>query len=336
MLPCSDDGGRVVDIHAHFAPMTGDSSLSADPYVSREGSKVTVWYRGSRVDSIIREVGDSQILLEQERAIGIGEAVLSPWVALLPQHEQPAIAEALCQRLNAAMAAAVVRDRHLSGMAAVPMIDPRRAIRVLDEALAAGLTGVEIVPTVAREFVGGSRFEEFWAAVAERQVPVFIHPSSRGLAIDALQDGYLWNAVGNPVETAVVAAQIVLSGLIERYPDLHIILAHAGGVLPAIFGRIDHAFSVRPEPKTHLSEPPSRSFSKLFYDSISHGDREFDALMAAVGPSQVLLGTDHPFDMGDYAQVEKLNAMALETSTREAMLGKTAAKLFGLAPIPES
>ena len=326
-------GRRVVDVHAHFAPLTSSSSTGPDPWISRDGSATAVWYHGSHVDSIVREVVDPTILIAGEQAIGIQEAVLSPWVALLPQTEDPNLAEAACQRLNAAMAETVAREPRLSAMAAVPMIEPARAIRVLTEARAGGLTGVEIVPTVAGEFVGGERFEEFWASVAETRTPVFIHPSSKGMGIDALQGGYLWNSVGNPVETAIVGAQLVLSGLVERYPDLRIILAHAGGVLPSVFGRIDHSFSVRPEPKSRLSHEPSWSFRRLFYDTIAHGERELAALLAAVGPSQLLFGTDHPFDMGDYDQLTGLESLGLDPVALEAILGGTAARLFGLAAV---
>lgn len=333
----SSAGGarRVVDVHAHFAPLIATSSSGPDPWVSRDRSATSVWYHGSHIDSIVREVADPTILLAQEQEIGITDAVLSPWVALLPQTGDPNLAETACQRLNAAMAEAVTKDSRLSAMAAVPMIEPARAIRVLAEAKASGLTGVEIVPTVAGEFVGGDRFEEFWASVAESRTPVFIHPSSRGLGIDALQNGYLWNSVGNPVETAIVGAQLVLSGLVERYPDLKIILAHAGGVLPAVFGRIDHSFGVRPEPKSRLSHEPSWSFRRLFYDTIAHGRRELAALLEAVGPSQLLFGTDHPFDMGDYDQLAGLETLGLDPMALEAILGGTAASLFGLKAASE-
>ncbi len=322
---------RVVDVHAHFAPLTSGTPLGADPFIDRSGASAVVQLHGHPIDSIVREVGDPGLLLEQESAIGIDVVILSPWVALLPQHEEPGPAEAMCQRLNEAMARTVGDDPRLAGMAAVPMIDPRRAIRVLKEALESGLSGVEIVPTVGGAFVGDDRFEPFFAAAAEMGAPVFIHPSSRGMGIDALRGGYLWNAVGNPVETAVVAAQLVLNGLLERYPNLHIVLAHAGGVLPAVFGRVDHAYAVRPEPRARLSEPPSRSFARLYYDTIAHGRRELVSLLEAVGPAQLLFGTDHPFDMGDYAQRSMLESLGLTPGDLDAILGGTAARLFGLS-----
>ena len=77
---------------------------------------------------------------------------------------------------------------------------------------------------------------------------MFVHPSTRGFA--GPDEHYLWNTVGNPVETTVTAAHMVMSGVMERHPDLKVLLAHGGGAVLALRGRLRHAHE-------HLAAAPS-------------------------------------------------------------------------------
>ena len=58
-----------------------------------------------------------------------------------------------------------------------------------------------------------------------------------GSGCPALDDHYLWNSVGNPVETTIAAAQLVTSGVLARHPGLTVVLAHGGGALLALRGQ---------------------------------------------------------------------------------------------------
>jgi len=76
--------------------------------------------------------------------------------------------------------------------------------------------------------------EPVWSALGARRKPLVLHP---GESPDArLGPHYLSNLLGNPVETGVAAAQLVLGGVLTRHPDLQIVLVHRGGVLPAVVG----------------------------------------------------------------------------------------------------
>ena len=67
---------------------------------------------------------------------------------------------------------------------------------------------------------------------------VFVHPTTRGFQLPAMDDFYLWNTVGNPFETTITAAHLVGAGVLEDHPGLKIVLAHGGGAIVALRGRL--------------------------------------------------------------------------------------------------
>ena len=92
--------------------------------------------------------------------------------------------------------------------------------------------------------------------------PCFIHPHHVA-GLDRLMDFYLNNLIGNPLDTTIAATRLIFSGTLERFPRLKFILAHGGGQFPFIFGRIEHGYKVRPEPKEKVHQPP-RAFLEEF------------------------------------------------------------------------
>ena len=98
------------------------------------------------------------------------------------------------------------------------------------------LKGVEVAASVRGVFLGDDRFEPFWEAAEATGALVFIHPTTRGFDSPAFQDYYLWNTVANPLETATTAAHMVVAGVMERHPELRVLLAHGGGALLAVRG----------------------------------------------------------------------------------------------------
>ena len=89
-------------------------------------------------------------------------------------------------------------------------------------------------------------FGQFIRSLEDLDVPIFIHPHHVA-GMDRLQNFYLSNLIGNPLDTTIAAAKLIFSGVLEKYPGLKIILAHAGGQFPYIIGRMEHGYQVRPE-----------------------------------------------------------------------------------------
>jgi aminocarboxymuconate-semialdehyde decarboxylase len=278
----------VIDAHVHvIAP----ALLSAErgPRV-RDGE---VRFDGRSVGSIVGEVVEVERILEQTRA---SRVVLSPWVALLGLEQNDSLATLAGERvavLGTAADAAQLRDV---------------------------MTGPFAGAEISADAQPG---EAFWAAAEETQALVFVHPSTRGFA--GPSEGYLWNTVGNPVETTVAAAHLVVTGVLERYPRLKVLLAHGGGALPWLRGRLRHASERIPAAGGADVEA---SLKRFYYDTVTHDAAVLRALVDFAGPEQVLAGSDHPFDMADPDPAATVRAAGLGEEAEEMILQGNAERLL--------
>jgi aminocarboxymuconate-semialdehyde decarboxylase len=193
-----------------------------------------------------------------------------------------------------------------------------------------GVVGAEVAASVRGDYLGDDRFLPFWEAAESSGAPVFVHPTTKGFDLPVLGEYYLWNTVGNPVETAVTGAHLVMSGVLERHPRLRVVLAHGGGALPAVRGRLRHAHGFQAQARARLQEPPDVSLRRLHYDTVTHDPELLRALVGYAGPDHVLLGSDHPFDMGTIRPVDEVRELGLSTTDEAAVLGGNAERLLGL------
>jgi aminocarboxymuconate-semialdehyde decarboxylase len=327
----------VTDIHAHVIvpELTRDAVPSEEwrPLVRREEGRQVVEVSGRAVRSMINEVVDLDGILAAQDEAGVDRVVLCPFVPLLYYDAEPDEGLRRCRIQNDGLARLVRSNPdRVAALGAVPLQDPELAGSELRELMAGGdLSGVEIAASVRGDYLGDERFEPFWAAAAESRAVVFIHPTTRGFDLPVFGEYYLWNVVGNPMETTVTAAHIVLAGVLERYPDLRVVLAHGGGALLALRGRLSHAHEVQPPARARLREAPEESIKRFYFDTVVHDRALLRALVDFAGLEHVLLGSDYPFDMGDLRPAAGVRASELEPDAEAAILGGNAERLLAAA-----
>jgi aminocarboxymuconate-semialdehyde decarboxylase len=146
------------------------------------------------------------------------------------------------------------------------------------------------------------------------------------------EEHYLWNLVGNPMETTIAAAHLALSGTMQRHPGLRILLAHGGGSLVWLRGRLRRGQAAVGDAGAALTEPVEASIGRFLFDSVTHDPGMLRALVEAVGAERVLLGSDLPFDMGDPDPVGTVLAAGLGEDGERAVLHGNAERLLGLDP----
>jgi aminocarboxymuconate-semialdehyde decarboxylase len=192
-----------------------------------------------------------------------------------------------------------------------------------------GMRGVEISTAVNGLELDDPAFARFWAKAEELGCVVFIHPFGTSLG-ERVNRFYLQNVIGQPIETTIALSHLIFGGVLDRHPGLKILAAHGGGYLPFYTGRSDHAYGARPDAHV-MKRPPSEYLRRIFFDSLVYSAAGLRHLVAQVGASQVVLGTDYPFDMGSYdvhALVESTESLG--AGDRAAVLGGNAVKLLGL------
>jgi aminocarboxymuconate-semialdehyde decarboxylase len=257
-------------------------------------------------------------------------------VSVLPQtvayEEEPALALALSQIQNDQIAALVKRhpDRFL-GLGTVPLQSPDASVTELRRCMRElGLRGIMIGSNVRGRNFDDPALEPVWAAAAELGAFIFIHPTTTAAA-DRLKDYYLRNFIGNPLDTTIAAASLVFAGVLERYPAIKIYLSHGGGFLPYQEARFIHGWGEREESKKTLKVSPAASLGRFLYDTILHARKPLEFLIGAAGADRVLLGSDYPYDMGQYDTVDLIASLSIAEADKAKILAGNAQRLLGTA-----
>ena len=202
------------------------------------------------------------------------------------------------------------------------------AAKELERSMSNGLLGCIISDRIAGQALDEPQFDSFWEAAEKLGALVFIHPDFADYK--PLFPFYMANCVGNPLSTTVAATRLILSGHFERYPNLKVLLAHAGGNLPWAIGRIQHAWEQRPETKVHTPHPPRHYFKNLYFDVITFNPTGLKWLVQEVGSDHVICGTDYPYDMMQENVVDFVESAGLSSEEEDNILRKVPAKLLGL------
>ncbi|WP_433296199.1 amidohydrolase family protein [Pseudonocardia sp. CA-142604] len=330
----------TVDVHAHLLIPAVEQAVAEHPDLAahqeaerrRTGAGADPAAARAFLAPIIGKLTDVRVRLRTMDDTGVDVQVVSPSPNHYHPWADPGTATTVFRTAHAAIAEhCAAAPRRLVGLGLAPLQHPHLAVEALQDALDAGLRGVEISSYAGAVELSDPGLEDFWALAADRGAVVFLHPF--GCSLDQrLGDWYLANIVGQPVEHAVALSHVIFSGVLDRHPGLRLLAAHGGGYLPTHLGRADRGWRVRPESRT-CAEPPSSYASKLWYDTVVHSPAVLRHLVEVVGPDRVLLGSDFPFDMGSDDPVAELAAAGFDEDTATAIRGGTAVDLFGLAAV---
>lgn len=324
-----------IDIHAHIVPpqmlREVDPAQAWRPRIFRDGQgRQKVEHNGKVVGSAPRDFVNIEKILDEQRAAAVDVLALSPWSSLFNYDFAVDEGQRSCRIQNDAIAQ-LVRDhpRVLVGMGTVPLQDVSLAIKEAEYiARDLGLCGIEIGTNINGVYLGDDKLVPFWEAIAALDLFVFVHPVS-GIGGPLMRQYELGNLFGNPSETGLATASLILGGILERFPSLKICMAHGGGTLPYIIGRLDRGFQVRPAAKeSKITRLPSTYLRQLYFDTITHSAEALRYLIQVVGADHVLLGSDYPFDMGYDRPRDLVDSLGLPFDQADAILGATAAQLL--------
>jgi aminocarboxymuconate-semialdehyde decarboxylase len=296
---------RAIDVHGHAVPRAFlDEVVRTRPFgVEAEVAedKYFVTFPGQKrlrpVAGVMLDTADrSGWFAEQE----VSHQVVAPWLDLHGQ-ELPAADGARWVRLLNDAAAESVADpaRHMSAHAALHLADGdaaaeelRRAVREL------GLRSAMIPSSLPSGRLSEPRFDGLWAAAVEFDVPVVLHPATNAPANDELLALYpSLNALfARQVDITMAAAELIMAGVFDRFPDLRLVLVHGGGLLPYQVGRFDRdakgAGHRDGQMEGQVLRPPSEIAKKIYYDTVLMRAESVRFLLDYAGPGQVLIGSD--------------------------------------------
>ena len=322
----------ILDTHAHIiVPEILREAAPAQewrPRVVWESGKQYVEYGPKRIGSATREFVTPEKILDEMKKSGVDAVLLCPWVSLVRYEAKAEESLSACQVQNDALSLLFKKyPQKIAALGMIPLQDVALAIKELERLMKSGLKGVEIGAHVNGVYPGDARFRPFWEACESLGAFVFIHPVEGGGRAE-LRDYYMWNVIGNPMDTTIAAGHLILSGVMDAYPRLKILLAHGGGALPYLHGRLDRGFEQRPEINKGISRPPTEYLKQFYFDTITHDPIVLKSLVDFVGADHVLLGSDYPFDMGNENPVDLVRAANLGTENEKKILGDNASQLL--------
>jgi aminocarboxymuconate-semialdehyde decarboxylase len=308
---------RTVDVHAHCHVPEANALM------------------GLKVPQQSLVISPERIKVMDEQGIDIEALSINP---IFWHKAEPDVATQVVKLQNEKLAeiCAAQPDRFV-GLASVALQHPDLAAEQLEHAVKRlGMRGALIGGSVNGEELSDPKFHPFWAKAEQLGVLIFIHPQGTAelSASGRLKgNGVLDNVIGNPLETTIALSHLIFEGTLDAYPELKICAAHAGGYLPSYAGRSDQACFTFPErcAKT-LKKKPTEYLKQLYYDSIVFTPEGLRHLIAEIGASQIVLGTDYPFPWTKTAVDHILTTPGLDDAERVAILGETAAKLLAIKP----
>jgi len=326
----SGRGVKVVDIHAHVrVPEAWD--LVKDR-IGREGRPGDVQLANPDNPANIHNDVAKRLADLDEMGIDVQAVSVNPfwyWADVelarkIVQIQNEKIAE-LC----------AAHPKRFAGLGSLALQHPSLAVEQMEDGVKnLGMRGFAIGGSVNGDDLSAPKFHPFWAKAEELETLIFIHPQSPGTPIEEKRlqgNGFLDNVVGHPLETTLALTHLIQDGTLDLFPRLKICAAHGGGYLPSYSSRSDQCLTAFPNLCKALKKLPTEYLKQLYYDSVLFTPEDMRHLIAVVGASQVVVGTDYP-TLWNRTPVDRIFAVpGLNDEERTSIFSNTAAKLLKLS-----
>jgi aminocarboxymuconate-semialdehyde decarboxylase len=219
--------------------------------------------------------------------------------------------------------------RRFAWIASVPLTDADAAARELERAAGLGACGAIISANVEDRNVGELPLDPFWSKAEALGLPVLVHPVLVGAAPRATRFG-LTQIAQYTFDTTLGVGSLLMSGVLDRFPGLKLVLSHGGGAFPYLAGRFDimHRRMDRAAQGDVAARPPSEYVGQMVYDSIVHATKPLRFLIDMVGLENVVLGTDYSFPPADMEPLAFLRAAGLAPAQIRAVADENPRRVF--------
>ena len=313
----NDNGISRIDCHTHLYPKKYLSELQ-------------------KRDIPLGQVIDDRFLSLEKRVVDMNNADIDrQFVSLtIPGVDMatPEISLQLSKIVNNELASLTRDNERFIALASLPMLSPEDAVEELERAVnVLGLKAVGLFTTVKGKPIDLYEFWPIYEEASRMQIPLFVHPCAPSHN-EIYEDFRLLSVLGFPFETTHMATRIVLSGLLEKFPDLIFVLSHLGGTLPYLVGRIDDGNRIYRKYQDNIRKEPSEYFKKMYLDTAAFYEPALECAYALWRGEKMLLGSDYPYGwVGELKRcsevVENLN---IKDEEKRKILYKNAERLLNI------
>jgi aminocarboxymuconate-semialdehyde decarboxylase len=273
--------------------------------------------------------------IEDMDTMGVARQAISPMPELLSYWLPLDDAKVMVRYLNDQIAAMIERaPERFIGLGAVPLQDIDSSIQELHYCLQQlCFPGIEIASHVNGVSIGDARFEPFFAEAERLGAAIFVH-ALRPAGQDRIVGPFIEQAVCFPGDIALACASMITGGMASRHPNLRIAFSHGGGTMSILMPRLVHAWNVFPKAKESLKESPATIARRFYYDELVFEPKAVRFLIEMFGNTQIVVGTDYPFALGDTTPMKTLENAALDVGTLTAITSGNAKRFLGLPAGP--
>jgi predicted TIM-barrel fold metal-dependent hydrolase len=321
----------VVDFQHHYIPV----ELAKKRGIYSENENRVLRESGLPATTMHRRLYDLDLQLSDMDEAGIRVSVLScllGWSASLED----------CRYINDDVAAIERKyPGRFIGLAQVPALEGQSACEELRRAMRdLGLRGVTITSQVNGLSLDSPKLYGFYECVCELDIPIFVHPALVPTGYEHLKDYDLPRVLGREVDLTVATTRLIAGGILDRFPELKIVMAHFGGGIAAVKDRLmakGYRFGT-------LKRSFGEYYDKIYFDmaGFEGGATALSCALLGIRPDRLVFASDYPQDftgvntdtgrgmkeLRDYIQA--VRNLSLDEASKEAILGGTAARLLKL------
>jgi aminocarboxymuconate-semialdehyde decarboxylase len=327
-----------IDVHAHYVPpqlldaidargkdigvRLGRSDGATPALHFDYGFKVRPFF-----PRLIEPVAQRHVWLDQQ---GIDRQIVGTWPDIFGYGLAPDACIAWHRMLNDSLAEWCGNNAdRFAWISSVPLTQADAAAQELERAGEIGACGVIISSNIENTNLGELPLDPFWRKAEALGMPVLIHPVLVGAAPRAAKFG-LAQVVQYTFDTTLGVGSLLMSGVLDRFPRLKLVLSHGGGAYPYLAGRFDvmHLRMDRAAQGDVAVKAPSAYASQMTYDSIVHAPKALRFLIDLVGLENVVLGTDYSFPPADMEPLALLRSAGLSGAEIDAIADGNPRRVF--------
>jgi predicted TIM-barrel fold metal-dependent hydrolase len=302
----------------------------------KKGERTIFYEHGNPRGTLHPELYDVDEHLRIMDAAGIDMAVLSMAVST----DDTKIAMEECKVWDDSVAELTKKfPKRFVGLAPIPPLGGEKAFAELERAInVLGLKGVVIRSQANGYSMDYKELYPFYERVSKLNVPILIHPSGVQLGFDILKAPYdLFRSIGRELDLMVATTRIILSGILEDFPNLQFVISHKGGGIAALKERIEYWFGTPGALGTRTRLPFDQYLKKIYFNLAGHygGMNSVQCALTSIHPSRLLFGTDYPQEFSEdplkiKTYVENIKKLEMDEKNKELMLGGNAKRLLKL------
>ncbi|KAL8635747.1 MAG: hypothetical protein Q9226_009321 [Calogaya cf. arnoldii] len=357
---------KVVDVHTHIYPPSYLSLLRSRtkvPYLldlpdkdtpprliilpSDDDASIPPKSRGRPIDSSYSSVEEKLRFMDTHNIHTSVISLANPWLDFLPAEESVEWARTINDEMQVLCK---INGHRLYAFATLPLSASPEAIvaEIVRIRQLNRIRGIILSTTALGSGLDDPALDPIWSALEELKMMIFLHPHY-GLPPEiygprAAEYGHVLPlALGFPLETTIAFTRMWLSGVFDRFSALRILIAHAGGTVPYLAGRIESCVQHERHfpPQAHGHRGPVRDLTavlrdNVWLDAVVYEETSVNAAVEMVGREKVMFGTDHPFfpplrkGAKGWSSVQTNVAAVAAHKASNLIMGGNAVELLGL------